>query len=419
MAASPAFPTDVNPTAFVSLLSRTLHDAQQTFSERHSVQPRYHLGSTTLQLEKNKSVTADDVALGLELFMSPVSQQNAAPGGEGSNWFGVPTLQNPLDAAMLQQTLWHVQPDLVLEIGTHLGGSALFLTTIMGLYNPAARLLTYDITQLDAPHRHDRRWREAVAAGRLIPRVADVTAPVELELISRYAANASTVLIIDDGDHFTTPLLLHFELLSRHVTPGSYYLVQDTRLDRTCEMQIGLNERNWSRNWQYCMQITGGEGGPARASRFLLKHSRAFYAGGFRVDRSREAWGYSAHPAGWLHRDLRCVRMRAAQGVSIVPNATAGARLGPRLQRLPPAQQALARLLKGYLSPQVLQMARERRVTRAMEQSGVGGVTGMVGSFDTSIEPTLSVQAGLVDSEEREQRCDDSSVANTAVSARR
>ena len=138
-----------------------------------------------------------------------------------------------------------------------------------------------------------------------------MVAPEERARIAAYARAAHTVLIIDDGDHFASPLILHFELLAHHVTVGSYYIIQDTRLDRVCAagrqlrdpLQRAFNTsfQSWSSRF-YCADICGAKGGPARAVRFLECESDAFRSASFEVDRSMEKWILTQHPAGWLKR---------------------------------------------------------------------------------------------------------------------
>ena len=79
-----------------------------------------------------------------ELTISPVGGQPKAPGGEASLWNGVDTLISPSDAAIFSSLLWQHKPDLVVEIGTECGGSAIFFASIMRMYNPHAVVLTYD-----------------------------------------------------------------------------------------------------------------------------------------------------------------------------------------------------------------------------------------------------------------------------------
>lgn len=119
----------------------------------------------------------------------------------------------------------------------------------------------------------------------------------------KLAAKASSVMVIDDGDHFATPLIVHFELLSHLVTRGSYYLIQDTRLDRTCRAQLAYDDhlKRATESWEYCRKVVGKEGGPARAVRYLQCAS-PLYQGSFLPDRSMEGAVFTQHPGGWLKR---------------------------------------------------------------------------------------------------------------------
>jgi len=50
-----------------------------------------------------------------------------------TKWMGVPCLKTPLDLWIYQEILFEVRPDLVVETGTHMGGSALFLAHMLEL----------------------------------------------------------------------------------------------------------------------------------------------------------------------------------------------------------------------------------------------------------------------------------------------
>ena len=142
-------------------------------------------------------------------------------------------------------------------------------------------------------------WSTHVREGRIVPRIADVSSAEEQALIGRYASNASTVWVIDDGDHFATPLLVHFHLMAHLVTPGGYYLIADTRLEQTCAAQRFV--RGGHIPWGYCRNLLGPMGGPARAVHYLEWES-AFFRANFAVDRSPERWVFTQHPGGWLRR---------------------------------------------------------------------------------------------------------------------
>lgn len=85
------------------------------------------------------------------------------------------------------------------------------------------KLLTYDffsIAQRGCTPRsgvYSAIWERLVTDGIVEPRVADITAPAEIEYVRQLARSVNSsgpVLFIDDGDHLATPLIVHFLLFS-------------------------------------------------------------------------------------------------------------------------------------------------------------------------------------------------------------
>ena len=46
-------------------------------------------------------------------------------------WMGHPAMKNPLDAWIFQEIIAEVRPEVVVEIGSHAGGSTLFLANVL------------------------------------------------------------------------------------------------------------------------------------------------------------------------------------------------------------------------------------------------------------------------------------------------
>ena len=44
----------------------------------------------------------------------------------------------------MQDVMWRIQPDLIIELGTSGGGGAFFYATVMQYYNPHGRVITID-----------------------------------------------------------------------------------------------------------------------------------------------------------------------------------------------------------------------------------------------------------------------------------
>ena len=294
------------------LLSKIYGKRQKLY--RGATSPEFQFADSPLVLPNSTTnLTIGQAALSFELMLSPVAGQNRAPWGEGSTWFGVDSLIDPIDAAAFSSLLFDEQPDLIIEIGTECGGSAVFFATLMQLYNPAARVVTWDVTPLwkrcsrwAGPAGGQRRthkgyrsalWQRHLKEGRIVHRIADIASTHEQLVVGSYVSNASNVWVIDDGDHFATPLLVHFHLFARFVSPGGLYLLADTRLERSC---MARNRKGLG-SYTYCTDLLGSYGGPARALKYLEVES-PFFQNNFVVDRTPERWVFTQHPGGWLRR---------------------------------------------------------------------------------------------------------------------
>ena len=257
------------------------------------------------------SISVHDVALAFEIGLGPVKHPVRVPAGIGATWFGVETEQSVTDSATLHEIMWRVRPRLVIEIGTMCGGSACFFAKTMMGYDPTARVVT-----IDRKHPSERGikcvrktqcygsplWSELQASGNLRPIWSDVSNASVLSELRSEAARAApgAVMVVDDASHSALPTIEHFWALEGLVTPGSYYLVEDTRLDADCAASI-LTMPPGSVYW-YCRRLQV-EGGPARAVANLT--ATPTFRSAWRQDRSVEKWAITQHPGGYLRRKGR------------------------------------------------------------------------------------------------------------------
>lgn len=185
-----------------------------------------------------------------------------------TSWLGVPIWQNVFDAWTIQETLSEIRPGLLIETGTHRGGSALFYAHLMDLMD-TGRVITIDIVD-----KHELTH----------PRVrflnGSSTAPVIVEEVRREAADTEgPVMVILDGNHDRDHVAAELEIYAPLVTPGSLLLSQDGVID---QLEIFRDTRP----------------GPLPANRaFLAAHPE------FEYDRERnERFLFTHHPLGWMRR---------------------------------------------------------------------------------------------------------------------
>lgn len=62
-----------------------------------------------------------------------------------TTWRGVPLWKDCLDLIIVQQLLWEVKPQTVIEIGAYKGGSALWAGDMLKMFGHNPRVLSMDI----------------------------------------------------------------------------------------------------------------------------------------------------------------------------------------------------------------------------------------------------------------------------------
>jgi cephalosporin hydroxylase len=198
----------------------------------------------------------------------------ANPGTWNLRWLGIPTEQNPNDVWIIQEIIYEVKPDFIVETGTSRGGSAAIWAMIQREVNPAGRVITVDIKDSVDP---------AVFPGSLRERV-DFTIgnSVAPEMVSRIRerVRGKRVIVLLDSDHHRPHVLKELEAYSPLVSGGSYLIVQDTNI-----------------NGNPVTQVSYPEYGPMEAvQEFLARNPQ------FQSDASREKLLFTMHPKGFLKR---------------------------------------------------------------------------------------------------------------------
>lgn len=191
-------------------------------------------------------------------------------------WFhNVRIIKNPLDLWMMQQILYEVRPDFIVETGTWQGGSALYWAhTLHGMGLENSRVLTVDIQDLTAGASHHFLWNKYVEFLR-----GSSTDPAIVARIAQRVQGRKTLVTLD-SDHSMQHVLRELRMYAPLVSSGSYLVVEDTHYDGI-PTQPGF-----------------GPGPMAAVRRFLAEDQGR----DFEQDFSREALVMTFNPGGWLRR---------------------------------------------------------------------------------------------------------------------
>lgn len=144
------------------------------------------------------------------------------------SWMGLPIIQFPQDVVAMQELIWSVRPDLIIETGVARGGSLVFYASMLQLMGGAGRVVGVDIEI----RPHNRQAIEAHPMAGLITLIeGSSTSPEVVGRVRELAAGASRVLIVLDSNHTHEHVLEELRLYAPLVTPGSYCVVFDTIIE--------------------------------------------------------------------------------------------------------------------------------------------------------------------------------------------
>ncbi len=199
-------------------------------------------------------------------------------------WLGRPIIQFPQDMVAVQEIIWRVKPDLIIETGIARGGSLIFSASMLELLGGDGLVVGVDIDIRE----HNRVEVEQHPLAKRIRMVQGSSVAAEtLAAVMQYAAGKQRVLVMLDSNHTHEHVLRELELYSPLVKEGSYLVVFDTIIG---EMPEDFSrERPW-----------GPDDNPLTAAReFLRKNDR------FEVDREFDhKLLITVAPSGYL----RCVK---------------------------------------------------------------------------------------------------------------
>ncbi|WP_333674862.1 CmcI family methyltransferase [Glutamicibacter sp.] len=133
---------------------------------------------------------------------------------------GVRIAKNPMDLMVLNEILWECQPDLVIETGTHFGGSALYMADVMDKIGHGY-VCTIDIVDEPGLPKHDRIHYIRCASS------VDELVVNEVHL----RAQKPRVMVVLDSNHSYTHVKRELECYAPMVTKGQYLVVEDTNVN--------------------------------------------------------------------------------------------------------------------------------------------------------------------------------------------
>lgn len=171
------------------------------------------------------------------------------------NWLGRPIIQYPQDIVAVQELIWDVKPDLIIETGIAHGGSLIMSASFLALLDlfdaerngnlDAHNLQRRKVLGIDIDIRQHNKTeiRNHPLSSRIDMIQGSSTDPGIIATVTEYAANFKRVLLLLDSNHTHDHVLSELIAYTPLVTPGSYCIVFDTVIEDMPENSFP--DRDW------------------------------------------------------------------------------------------------------------------------------------------------------------------------------
>lgn len=208
-------------------------------------------------------------------------ESNRAKYSYNFTWMGRPIIQYPQDMIAMQELIWEIKPDLIIETGIAHGGSIIYYASLLELIGKG-EVLGIDI---DIREHNRKKIEEHPMYKRIHMLEGSAVTEEMVEKVKPFTVDKQSIMVCLDSNHTHEHVLSELNFYAPLVTPGSYIVVFDTIVEDLPERY--LPNRFW-----------GIGNNPKTAVREFLKHNSNFI-----IDKSIDnKLLISVNPDGYLKR---------------------------------------------------------------------------------------------------------------------
>jgi len=195
------------------------------------------------------------------------------------DWLGVPIIQTPEDMILIQELIFKIQPDVIIETGVAHGGSLIYYASLLELLGKG-KVIGIDIEIRE----HNRKVIEAHPMFKRIELIENNSTSEEtIEKIRKIVPKNSKVIVCLDSNHTKNHVLKELRLYHKFINCENYIVVFDTITSKLAELGI-------------CDKLHLDNGPKEAIEEFLKEHND------FEIDKSYNKLYVSCSQNGYLRR---------------------------------------------------------------------------------------------------------------------
>lgn len=157
-------------------------------------------------------------------------------------WMGRPVIQLPEDLLRIQEVIWHIRPDIIIETGVAHGGSAVFYASLCKAMNKG-RVIAIDIEI--RPHN-----RTALEEHELIDYITLIEGSSigdhVVDQVKAMVAPGDVVMVLLDSNHTRDHVLSELRAYGPLVSPGSYIVAMDGIMSELVDAPRSSEDWGWN-----------------------------------------------------------------------------------------------------------------------------------------------------------------------------
>lgn len=148
-------------------------------------------------------------------------------------WLGRPIIQYPQDIVAMQEIIWEVKPDLIIETGIAHGGSLIFSASMLALLEISGSIQKGQVLGIDIDIReHNRIEIEKHPLSNKIKMIQGSSIDKDIiKQVYNFAKGYKNILVVLDSNHTHEHVLGELQTYAPLVSKGSYCVVFDTIIE--------------------------------------------------------------------------------------------------------------------------------------------------------------------------------------------
>lgn len=167
-------------------------------------------------------------------------------------WMGRPIIQSPIDMVAMQELIWAVRPQVIIETGVAHGGSLVFYASLLELLGEG------EVVGVDIDIRaHNRKaLEEHPMSKRLCLIEGSSIDPEVVDQVRARLAGKQRVMVVLDSNHSEQHVLAELDAYAKFVTKDSYLVVFDSIVEDLPKgfftdrpWDVGNNPKTAVRKW--------------------------------------------------------------------------------------------------------------------------------------------------------------------------